>query len=181
MKFLAQLLVFHIIVQLTLSTNEIPTIIVAEITSTTTPAPILYPGFSRSCSNSQDCQFTNGVVKNTVYLNCEDDVCVCERLRYITDVPAWNLKWNGKECAIAESGPCGENQGLKLVCQEGLECLEGRCRDSTKIHGTPLNHSCNENIDCQEELVCKVTGFYFSITKSCVKPETPALSGYDDQ
>ena len=138
--------------------------------------------FNRPCSTSPDCEFQNGIVRDTVYLSCENKVCSCDRFRYIADVPAWDLQWNPQtqECKIALSGPCGTSKGLKISCQAGLECLEGRCRDVGQLRKNPLNYSCNENIDCQEGFACKVTSFSFSAQKTCVTPETKVLEGFED-
>jgi hypothetical protein len=140
--------------------------------------------FSRLCSNPRgSCEFENKVVRDTVYLSCsENRTCACDRYEYIADVPSWDIKWSPerKECRIGLSGPCGYSEGLRISCQEGLECLEGRCRDPSQLRKNPLNYYCNESIDCLEGLICRVTSFYFSATKTCVKPETKGLEGFED-
>ncbi len=113
--------------------------------------------FHRTCRYDGDCTF-----KGQIFLPCEGGVCVCQDPQSkMMDVAFYSVEEVGGECRVGDRSPCGNSDGLTMTCSGGISCIEGRCRQETRTR--PLNHSCNEDIDCHEGLVCRSNGrFPFS-------------------
>lgn len=130
------------------------------------PEAKLYPEFSRQCSQSKDksnsCKFTSpDSPGNSLYFKCrENDICFCARGTAPADVLVWSVAWevDTQKCLVGKGGPCGNDNGISVYCMSGLDCIQGRCRNSSEIHNGQVNQFCNDDIDCRPGLACHEPG-----------------------
>lgn len=123
------------------------------------------PDFSRNCVNHNDCDFSHSGM-TPVFLKCSAGKCQCKNSPYqVMDIAWYTVRIVNNECVVKYNAPCGLSNGLKLVCDTGKSCIQNRCRSGEHIQ--PLNHSCDEDIDCQIGLQCKTQAGSFPISKYC--------------
>jgi len=132
-------------------------------TATTVPT-----SFNRPCARDGDCSFRNTQARNSVFLVCTSGKCVCRNpSQKKKDVALYDVALTDGTCVVKGRAPCGATNGVNLSCDTGRSCIEGRCRSNAEIKSTPLNYSCYETIDCQENLICKKSDKRFPIMYYC--------------
>ena len=120
--------------------------------------------FHRTCNYNGDCTFLG-----SVFLSCENNVCVCENTRHrMMDIAFYPVKLDSGKCTVGSNAKCGTSDGLTITCEDNIPCVQGRCRK--EIHTRPLNYYCEDDIDCEEGLVCRPAQDSFPPSKYCENP-----------
>ncbi len=122
--------------------------------------------FERTCINDNDCDYEILNVRDRVFLACKEGKCQCRNpSNYLLhqDIPLYSVRVLNDECVASDNVPCGTSDGIKLVCEDGRTCIEGRCRRPSQIRSSAKGFYCDEDIDCQEGLKCVLTFYNFVV------------------
>lgn len=124
--------------------------------------------FQRLCHHDFDCNFQNTYNNEQVFLTCNEGKCQCKNPQLpILDAANYPVRYFEEQCFVSSKAPCGTTNGLTLVCETGRDCVDGRCRSKSEIRAQPVGAYCNEDIDCQDGLKCKLRLESFLPTSYC--------------